>query len=192
MRARWAVAGAALLVLAGSTGSLAGWRAHGQVDPAAVRSGTLDLTLDGGLAGPGGTHAMTTLALPRMVPGESVARTLTVANAGSVGLGYTATGSASGSLATGLRYSVTTGSAANSGTEAGGNRSGTCSGTVLFGPAALGTSPVPVIPARRALGVGASQPLCLRVELAPTASPTLQAGTATASFAFTAVQQGAP
>ena len=185
----------------GAVSSLAYWSDTATIPTGSFVSGSLDLRIDGNLAGPGGTYVKTALTLTDMVPGESVSATLVVQSpAGTLPFGYYATAMSTGALAPGLQWTVVPGATANAGTgtQAAGNRAGTCgAGTasvtdlVLTGSssAVIGTS---AAAGRRPVVAGGSENVCLRVRLDPNAANALQSSTASATFTFTAVQMGAP
>ena len=103
----------------GGVGTLAYWTDDAAVTTGSFTAGTLDVTINDALAGPannGGTTSDAGFALADMVPGESVARTVKVGNAGTIPLAYTAKAWNSGGLASGLRWTAVAGStASNSG-----------------------------------------------------------------------------
>jgi predicted ribosomally synthesized peptide with SipW-like signal peptide len=174
-------------------GSAAYWNDDATLSTGPISSGSLDLTLDGNLAGQGGTYVKSSFTVANMVPGESFASSVAVGNNGSVGLTYTATGTATGVLATGLTFQVYVGgTAANSGTAAAGNRAGTCGGTSTFGPATLTSTSQSVVSSARTLTAGSQESVCFLVRLPTSAANTLQGQTATSSFVFAAKQFGAP
>ncbi|MFD1858568.1 hypothetical protein EHW97_09200 [Aeromicrobium camelliae] len=183
-----AVLSLGLLLGLGVSGTMAYWTDQATVATGQLAAGRLDLTLNGQLAGPGGTTADTAFTVGDLVPGESFARAITVGNAGTVPLDYTAVAHTNGALGPGLRWSVVAGgTATNSGSSTNGNRTGTCTGgTLTF------SAPTPVVPARRPLAAGASETLCITVTLDRSATSSLQGATATASFVVNGVQRGAP
>jgi predicted ribosomally synthesized peptide with SipW-like signal peptide len=177
----------------GAVGTFAYWSDQATLATGPISSGTLDLTLDGNLSGQGGTYTQTSFALANMIPGESVASAVTVANGGSVTLRYTATATAAGGLAAGLTFEVFTGgTATNTGTEAAGNRAGSCTGSSSFGPAVLTGVAQTVIGAPRQLSSSSSDSVCVVATLPTTAGNSLQETTATATLLFDAKQLGAP
>jgi hypothetical protein len=185
---------AAAVLLGSITGTFAFWSDDGTVASGSLRSGTLDLTFDGNLAGAGangGTWTNTAFALDTMLPGESVAASFVLRNAGTAGLTYAVSGSATGALAPGLRFSVYAGgAAANAGTAAAGNRAGTCGGAALATDATLGGSASVVVASRRALAAGASETVCLVARLDSSAANSLQGTTAAATLVFDGRQVG--
>jgi predicted ribosomally synthesized peptide with SipW-like signal peptide len=177
----------------GAVGTYAYWSDQATLTTGGFDSGTLDLTVDGTLAGQAGTYTKSAFTLSDMIPGESVASSLSLENGGSVALTYTATATASGALAPGLTFRVYTGGAAsNSGTAAAGNRVGSCSGTSVFGPTTLTGSAASVIASARQLDPGDDETLCIVATLSSSAANALQGQPATASFVFHAQQLGAP
>jgi predicted ribosomally synthesized peptide with SipW-like signal peptide len=166
-------------------------------------SGTLDIVVNGQLAGPGttnnpGTTPNTSFTMTNMSPGESVATSFPVRNNGSTGLRYNVTGTATGGLAVagGMQYAVYFGSAAtNTGTEANGNRTGACGAgntpTDANGTTLTGTSTS--LAADRTLAAGsAPETVCVVVRLNSTAGNALQGQTTSASLVFNARQLTAP
>ena len=130
----WSVRIRALLSLGvvlgfGAVGTAAYWTDQATLAGTTFTAGTLDLKLDGNLAGPGGSYTKTSLGITNLIPGESVAVTVSVQNAGTVGFKYTAKAYNTGDLSSGLRWTVVANStASNSGTEAAGTRAGSCCG----------------------------------------------------------------
>ncbi len=191
-------------------GTFAFFTDQATVTTGSFASGTLDITLDGQLVGPGvannpGTYTNSSFALPLMVPSESFAYSFPVKNNGTVPLTYTLTGTGAGPLAVtnGMQYAVTFGNATSAAssnvTAANGLREGKCGGvtttdgntTLLQGAAVTfgGTS--------RALAAGAAEQVCIVARFSSAAGNNLQgnAGTSTpttASFLFDAKQVGAP
>jgi alternate signal-mediated exported protein len=88
--------GAAVIGLGGQ-GTYAYWTDMDGVSGGSFSSGTLDLTVDGAQGNPS-SYVKTDLALASMVPGESVAATLALANVGSVDFTWTATVTTGGGL----------------------------------------------------------------------------------------------
>ncbi len=114
----------------GGVSTLASWSDTAAIPTGSFASGTLDLMVDGNLAGPGGSYTKSALSMANMVPGESVSVTLIVQSAtGSLPLDYYATATSTGELSPGLLWTVVPGATANAptGSQATGDRSGTCS-----------------------------------------------------------------
>lgn len=185
----------------GGVSTLASWTDTATVPTGSFASGSLDLLVDGDLAGPGGSRVRGDLALADMVPGESVSVTLVVQSAAtSLPLDYYATATSTGALAPALRWTVVPGAtaAAQTGSKAAGNRTGTCgAGTPTVTDQVLGASPTAIIGSntaagRRDLAAGGSEPVCLRVRLDPSAGNGLQSATASATLTLHASQMGAP
>lgn len=165
-------------------GTFAFWTDAATVRTGSFQSGNLDITLDGGLTGQGGTTTISALSLSNMVPGESVAANVAVANAGSVGLTYTIVGTASGELASGMQLSVFTGTASAT------SRTMTCSGTQVGSTTTLSAAAA-TFGAARSLASSGTETLCVRAELPLSADNSLQGTTMTASLVFDAKQVGA-
>lgn len=175
----------------GGVSTMAFWTDTATVDSGALSSGRLDLLVDGNLEGQGGSVTQPNLTIANMVPGESVAVTVSVQRAPStVGFTYTATASATGTLATHLRWTVTAGSAGTPQVAGNGIRTNTCGGATLFPSAALSTvpaSPTTVIGDQRSLsGATMSENICIRVALPADAPNAAQSSSATASFVLDA------
>ena len=180
-------------------GTFAFWTDAATAQAGTFTAGTLDLTVNGQLAGQpnnGGTTTVAALTLTTMVPGESVAAAFPIKNEGSIPLTYTLTGTGSGGLAVtnGLQYSVTFGAAAaNTGTAAAGNRAGTCGGTAATdaNTTLLTSTPVTYGGANRALAVNASETICIVARLNTNAPNALQGLSGSAAFLFDSKQVGA-
>lgn len=186
-------------------GTFAFWTDAATVNAGSFTSGTLDITVNGQLAGQsnnGGTTTVAALNLANMAPGESMAASFPVANNGTIPLLYTLTGTGSGTLAVtnGLQYSVTfgasntTGGAAfadNTGNAAAGTRAGTCGGTAATdGNTTLLTSTASTFATNRPLAVGATEYVCIVARLNSNAPNALQGQSGTASFLFASKQVG--
>jgi spore coat-associated protein N len=142
-----------------------------------------------------GLNPVTALfAVNNMAPGDTVSKPLTVSDAGTLGLRYAVTAAATNADAKNLRdqldFTVFSGvSAANctAGTTAG--------GTVLFGPAAIGSAagifgnPTQGAQAGdRPLGAGSGESLCFVADLPLSTDNTFQAASTTVTFTFAAEQ----
>lgn len=185
----------ALALGLGAQGTFAFWTDEGTVTTGTFSSGTLDITLNGALAGAvnnGGTTNLAALALTNMVPGESIAVAFPVANAGTTPLTYTATGTATGVLATGMQFSIHPGTASNTGTAAANTRAGACTGSAIVTNQVLTASSTAVVAAPRSLAPAASESICVIAKLDSAAGNALQNQTMSASLVFSAKQVGAP
>jgi predicted ribosomally synthesized peptide with SipW-like signal peptide len=174
----------------GAVNTLAYWSDTETVTAGTFSAGVFDLKLNG----QNSVDLSGTLALADMVPGESVAAHVAVQDPSpsTVAFTYTATGLASGSLATYLTFEVKVGGTSSNATVSG-LRTGTCSGTSTGAPQTWATSKT-VIPASpvQQLAVGGSANVCVVVTL-PTSTPNNQQGTSgSAVVTFTATQLGAP
>lgn len=177
-------------------GTLAFWTDEATVSSGGFTSGTLDITVNGALAGSGGSTTVSAFALADMVPGESKSVSFPVANNGSVGLTYVVSGTATGALAPGMRFSVYAGpsaAAGSSGSAANGNRAGTCTGTLVGGPQTLTGTRSTIVGSARSLAAGpaGTENICVIARLDPDADNTLQGTSMTASLVFDAKQVGA-
>ncbi len=191
-----------IVVGLGAVGTLAYWTDDATITSSSFSSGRLDVTLNDQLAGAvnnGGTTSDVDFKLAEMIPGESFARTVKVGNAGTVGLTYTAKAWNTGTLASGLRWTVVAGSSAsNTGTLAAGDRVGTCSaGTTTATTVTLGTSAgtaTTVITPKRTINATAPtfENVCVIAKLDSSAGNALQGTSASATFTFNGTQLGAP
>ena len=180
----------------GGVGTLAYWTDDAAVTTGSFTAGTLDVTINDALSGPannGGTTSDAGFALSDMIPGESVARTVKIGNAGTIPLAYTAKAWNSGGLASGLRWTAVAGSAAsNSGTAAAGNRTGSCSsGTTTATNVTIGTSAgaaTTVVSPARTISIGAFENVCVIAKVDAGAGNGLQGTSASATIMVNGVQ----
>lgn len=177
-------------------GTFAFWTDSATAQTGSFVAGTLDITVDGQLAGKENNGKSTTIAslkLDNMVPGESVAGVFPVKNHGSIPLTYNLTGTGSGGLAVanGMQYSLTFGAAAAN-TTANGLRSGTCAGVTATdaNTVVLNESPKSYA-TNRPLAVGATETVCVVARLNSNAPNALQGLSGSASFLFDSKQVGA-
>ena len=199
-RARALLSLAAVAVLATGMsvkGTFAFWTDSATANTGGFTSGTLDITVNGQLAGQannGGNTTVASLNLTNMVPGESVAASFPLTNAGNVPLTYNGVGTGAGGLAVanGLQYSITFGATAtNTGTAASGNRAGSCgTGTATTLPMTAATPYT--FATNRALAAGATDTVCIVARLNPAAGNGLQGLAGSAAFVFDSKQVGAP
>ncbi|WP_435741559.1 TasA family protein [Nocardioides sp. SYSU DS0663] len=144
----------AVVVLMGGQGTFAFWTDQASVTGGSFVAGKLDLTVDG-QQGASAPHVKADLAMGSMLPGESVARVITVANVGDAPLTWVPQVTKGGGLGPALTVEMTVGpstSVTNSTTYP---RVGTCSGgTVMNAGATSGR-----------LSRGESRQLCVRVAL---------------------------
>ena len=174
-------------------GTFAFWTDSATLSTGSFTAGSLDLTVNGQLTGLGGTTTVTGTGLGAMVPGESQSASFPVANAGSVPLTWVASGTAAGTGAGVWSFQLFLGNAANTGTAAAGNRTGTCSGTALAASSqVLGATSAAMSATARTLAAGASETVCLVATLPGAADNTAQTKSVTPSIVFDAKQVGAP
>lgn len=175
-----------------SVNTLAYWTDEAQLTSGTIQSGSLDLLVDGQLAGQGGAVTRTAMAASAMLPGESFAFTVPVQRqANTAGFALSATATSAGGLAGHLQWSVFEGTAGTQATNTNGLRSNTCGGTQLSSNVTLGPTAQTVIPTATPVNLGGStfsKNLCIRVTLPSTASNAAQSTTATATFNLTASQ----
>ena len=178
-------------------GTFAAWTDSATMQTGSFASGTLDVTLNGNLVGPGtannpGTWTNGSFALANLSPGESIATSFPVRNNGTTGLKYTLTGTGTGGLAVanGMQFAVYYGvNAANAGTEAAGTRLGSCGGTTpTDANGTTLTSTASTFATDRVLAAGAQETVCIVARLSGAAPNALQGQTMTASLLFNARQ----
>lgn len=172
----------------GAVSTMAFWTDTATVSTGGFVAGTLDLRVDGANEGKPAPYVANQLSALNLAPGESVAASFTVNNAGSVGFTYTATGTAAGVLGPNLRFTVRTNAVAGTiGTQAANNRVGSCTGgTLQVGPAALTGQSVIATPPT--VAPGGSQTFCVVVTLDQNTPITQGGTTGTATFNLTATQ----
>ncbi len=174
-----AALGLGVVLSVGVTGTFAYWTDAVTVSGTALAAGSIELKADDSDALVG----YTTLNLSTMVPGSSVAGVLTIANAGTAPLKYTATSTATNGDGKGLRGSLVvkvTGDASVTGTSP----SMTCAGAALSG--AQVTLDGPLLATGRLLAAGAAETVCIEVTLDPAAASTLQGAATDVVLTFTA------
>lgn len=190
------------------TSTSAYWTDQGTVTGGTITSGTLDLTAGsttgaenlGGL-GPN-TWASGLLAITDIIPAESVAASFVVRNSGTAPLRFNATVQSTNNNLTsgsvGLQIQVydagaISNPASNTGTQAAGNRAGTCSGTLRLTMFVSTTASGNAFPTDIPLTTtGATRNICLRAELNSAAPNALQAKSTSVVLNLTAVQVNAP
>lgn len=193
-----------VLVLPAGVSTMAYWTDTAVITSGPIESGTLDLTVGTtaadsvNLPGQGGTYEYSQLTIANLVPGESIARPFAVHNAGDVPFSYNGAIStindnlvAAGS---GLRVQIyVDGAPTNAGAEATGNRSGTCTGTVVSDQAvSTTTTAVTIHPTNQVLAVGATRVYCARILLHASSPTTMQGRSTALVIGLNATQLGAP
>ncbi|QPZ37671.1 SipW-dependent-type signal peptide-containing protein [Paramicrobacterium chengjingii] len=180
-------------------GTLAAWTDSATVSGGGFSSGTLDVAVGDAaadqLTGPGGSWTHASLSLDGALPGESVARTVTVGNAGSVPLALDASATIpDGALAStdgsGLLLTVSVGGEpVNTGTAATGDRHGVCSGGVSV------LVDAPLSSAETSLGIDGVRlspeeetSLCVSIGLSPAAPNSMQGASTTVAISVEAKQ----
>ena len=162
----------------GATGTFAYWTDSATVSGTTLTAGTIDLKANGS----DNVTGYTTLNLSAMVPGNSTAAVITIANSGTAPLKYTASGTATNADGKDLRSALVvkvTGDATTSGTSP----AVTCPGTALAGSGtALNGA---LIPTGRLVAAGASEKVCVQVTLPAAAAATLQGATTSVVLTFT-------
>jgi alternate signal-mediated exported protein len=195
-----AVLGLGILLGVSQVGTLASWTDSATIQGGTLTSGTLDLLVGENVAdqlvGQGGTWVHASLSLNGMVPGESVARMLTVKNGGSARLNVngtlaTDTNALTGSN-TGLQVTVVQDatSATNSGAVGNNDRTGVCVGgtaTQLTGNS-VSTASLPLLSGPVSLPSGAEKKYCVMAKLANSSPDGMQGKSVTLTLTFNAGQ----
>lgn len=174
-----AALGLGTVLCIGVVGTQAAWTDSVAVVGATFSTGSIDLVVDD----LDDNVPFTTINMTGMVPGSSTAGVLTVKNAGSVPLAYTAASAATNADGKGLRTALAvkvTGAASTSGSAP----SRTCAGATLAGTGS--TLVGSLVSSARTLAPGASETLCVQVTLPTTAASALQSATTTATLTFDA------
>lgn len=178
-RAPWVrvILSSGMLFGIGSAGTFAHWTDQVTVTGVTFTAGTIDLKVNN----QDSVTGYTTLNISNMVPGNSVAGVLTVKNAGTAPLKYTATTAATNAdgkdLRSGMNVKVTGDSSVT-----GSSPSATCSGSALAG---TGTSlNGGLVTTGRMLSSNTSETLCIQVTLSSSAASSLQGGTTDVTLTF--------
>jgi predicted ribosomally synthesized peptide with SipW-like signal peptide len=159
-------------------GTFAFWTDEVDVEGTTLTSGTIDLKVDGQDA----VSGYATLDLAAMVPGDSVAAVLTVANSGTAPVRYTAAASGTHpALSSALAVRVTDGQ-----TVSGSAPRRTCPGNVLGSSAGLGSG---LVGSGREVADGGSEQVCVQITLPTGAVETLQGATTDVTLTFTATSE---
>jgi alternate signal-mediated exported protein len=183
VRARAAL-GLGAVLLVGVNGTYALWSDTVPVSGVTISSGVLDLKVNALDSVP----AYTDLNLSGMVPGNTVAGTLTVRNAGTIPLTYYATAAATNADGKGLGAALVVKVTADAAVT-GAAPARTCAGSALAQTGAAFAGNLVGAPAtQRALAAGASETLCVQATLPTTAVSSLQGATTNVSLTFTASQ----
>jgi hypothetical protein len=182
-----------ILVGLAPTGTLASFKVSTVLNPAGFVTGALDLRLRDAATtvGPGGSFAHADLAPTGLVPGESVAVLVPVRNDGTAPFTWTATATATGGLASALKFSTYVGGTATNSTSALDVRTGSCSGTASTTNRTLSATASTVVSVQPALASGANVNVCVLMLLPATATGAADA-TAAITYTFAATQQVNP
>lgn len=193
LRARIAIVLGVVLAL-GAAPAWAFWSAQQDVPAQKFDLGTLDVQLNGQNA----TVAISGLTLTGMVPGNSVAGLVTVKNAGTIPLSYWPT--IAGSNADGKGVANNLGVVVKlGGSVSGASPAQTCTGgSTPTGAATRASTSTQVLAygtaagARKQLLPGASEVLCVQLQLDATAPSALQGGLTTMTITANGAQVGQP
>lgn len=172
-----AALGLGVVLSAGTLATHAFWTDAVSVTGASFSTGTIDLKVNGVDA----NADFSTITMTGMVPGSTTAGVLTVKNAGTAALKYTATSASTNAdgknLAAALVVKVTADTAV---TTSGANKA--CAGTALTGTGT--TLSGSLVSTGRLLAAGDSEKLCVQVSLPATAASALQGATTSATLTF--------
>ena len=167
-----------VVLAVGATGTFAYWTDAVPITGATFTAGTIDLKVNNADT----VSGYTSLNLATMVPGNSMAGTLTIKNSGTAPLKYTATSSSTPVALSGAMTVKVTGDTSATGSSP----SMTCAGTALAGSATAlgGLTDTPLLGTGRQLAAGGSETICIQVTLPSTASSTLQGASSAVTFTF--------
>src|SRR5262245_50723979 len=189
-----AVLALGILVGLAPTGTMASFRATTVLSPASFVTDNLDLRLwdASTLVGPGGSVALAGLAPAGLVPGESVAMAVPVRNDGGAPFTWSATATATGGLASSLKFTTYVGGTATNSTSVLDVRTGSCSGTAATTNRTLSGTASSVIGTQPALAAGANVSVCVLLLLPATAAASAAGTTAAITYNFAATQEVNP
>jgi predicted ribosomally synthesized peptide with SipW-like signal peptide len=142
-------------------------------------AGTVDLLISGETDD---AYAFTSIEMSNMKPGDVTYAPLTIANAGSLGFGYTMAASATNADTKALRDQLQLGIRKVAATCDASNYSG--SSDIAFAEGNLSAGAI----ASRSLAASGSEILCFKVQLPSGAGDSYQGATTTATFTFSATQ----
>lgn len=181
-----------ILVGLAPTGTLASFKASTVLNPAGFVTGGLDLRLRDAstTVGPGGSFAHADLAPTGLLPGESLAVLVPVRNDGTTPFTWVANATATGGLASDLKFSTYVGGTATNATSALDVRTGSCTGTASTTNRTLSATATTVVSAQPPLAAGGSVNVCVLLLLPAAASAA--AATAAITYTFVATQQVNP
>lgn len=177
----------------GGAGTLAYWSDAATVEGGEATAGSLDVTVDGEQGNPT-DYEWSALHMRNMAPGERVAASITIENAGTTPFTYSVAGTATGAPASGVASmlpQVTVKAYVGATATARATtypRKESCTGGTEALTVILDGASEPVVPTGAVLAPGVSTSLCVTLELAPTAPNEVQGATMTPSFVVTAIQ----
>lgn len=167
------------MLCVGVVGTQAAWTDSVDVVGATFSTGSIDLKVDNLDA----AVPFTTINLSGMVPGNSTAGVLTVKNAGTAPLKYTASSGVTNADGKGLGTALVV-KVSGDGTTSGSTPAKTCTGPALPGTGT--TLAGGLVSTGRQLAPGASETICVQVTLPASAPSALQSATTTATLTFNA------
>jgi predicted ribosomally synthesized peptide with SipW-like signal peptide len=170
-----------VLAVIGTSGTLAAWTDQVTVTGATFSTGTIDLKVNG----LDSNVPFTTMSLSNMVPGDSSAGVLTIKNAGTAPLRYTASTTATDPSGTGLPLFFGLNVTAAAATSGSAPRLA-CAGTDLNGAGALEVPNGSLIASARTLAPGASETVCVQATLSNVAPTTVQGASTNLTLTFNA------
>lgn len=194
----------------GSIGTFASWSTGASIAPGSIKAAQLDVVADGQLASStnrDGTYTKATWAVDDLLPGEVVAVSFTVSNAGVSEMPFDLRMDAyvEGTLGSSLRFQFYNGgtpSASTPLTSVQGDtyRQGSCSGgTQFLGSTALGVgagNATPIVTTKQRMNVGDTRSYCVLIALPEGSSVYSDTGIlnqkATLVMILRGTQEGAP
>ena len=173
-----AALGLGVVLSVGATGTFAYWTDAATVSGTTFTGGTIDLKVNGN----DDVTGYTSLNISTMVPGNSTAAVLTIANAGTAPLKYTAASTATNADGKGLAAALTVKVTGDT-TTSGSSPAVTCAGTALAGAGTtLGGS---LLSTGRLLAAGTNEKVCVQVSMPADANTSLQGATTNVVLTFT-------
>jgi predicted ribosomally synthesized peptide with SipW-like signal peptide len=168
-----------VVMAVGATGTFAYWTDSVPVTGTTFTAGTIDLQVNGADS----VSGYTSLNINNMVPGNTVAGTLTIKNNGTAPMKYSATSTSAPAVLSGALTVTVTGASTVTGTSP----SATCGGTALPGAGSTlgGATAASLISTGRQLNPGASETICIQVGMPANAASSLQGASSAVAFTFT-------
>ncbi len=183
-----------ILVGLAPIGTMASYRVTTVLSPSSFVTNNLDLRLRDAstTVGPGGSFALAELAPTDLVPGESVAVAVPVRNDGGAPFTWSATATATGGLASSLKFTTYVGGTATNSTSLLDVRTGSCTGTASTTNRTLSSTATTVVATQPTLASGSNVSVCVLLLLPTTAATSAAGTTAAITYSFSATQEVNP